>query len=196
MWKKGEKRYNLGMQITKNKLEIIKLTIAAVLTASAVAINSVYSYIVPIGMFRVPFFIVALAVVAIAFGPGYALITGVIYDLLFGFLNSLGYLPIYGFATHFWVLLYSIICFKRISKLTIFLATFFGYLGYTLINTFATWFYFGKLAFLSLILRLGLTLIFTPILFALICLLINRFSEIDKLNITKIEFLKTKELEY
>ncbi len=184
------------MQITKNKLEIIKLTIAAVLTASAVAVNSLYSYIVPIGMFRVPFFIVALAVVAIAFGPAYALITGVIYDLLFGFLNSLGYLPIYGFATYFWVLIYSIICFKRISKLTIFMATFFGYLGYILINTFATWFYFGKLAFLSLLLRLGLTLIFTPILFALICLLINRFSEIDKLNITKIEFLKTKELEY
>lgn len=184
------------MQITKNKLEIIKLTIAAVLTASAVAINTLYSYIVPIGMFRVPFFIIALAVVAIAFGPGYALITGVIYDLMFGFLNSLGYLPIYGFATYFWVLLYSIICFKRISKLTVFLATLFGYLGYTLINTFATWFYFGKLAFLSLLLRLGLNLIFTPILFALICLLINRFSEIDKLNITKIEFLKTKELEY
>ena len=184
------------MQITKNKLEIIKLTIAAVLIASAVAINTLYSYIVPIGMFRIPFFIVALAVIAIAFGPGYALISAVIYDLLFGFLNSLGYLPIYGFATYFWVLLYSIVCFKRISKLSILIATFVGYLGYTLINTFATWFYFGKLAYLSLFLRLGMTLVFTPVLFALICLLINRFSEIDKLNITKIEFLKVKKLEY
>lgn len=98
-------------------------------------------------------------------GKNIGFITAFVADLVFGFTNPFGYLPLYTLSSLSWGFFAGFINQKKYNIYKMSLAVVVSYVFATLSNSFANYMYYGKILALStLYLRLITLVISTPIL--------------------------------
>lgn len=151
-----------------NNSQLNQLVKASLFAGLSALVQIIYLQIVPLNI--VNFLNIQLVGVFLFLGATqinfiYALSMGVVTDLIIGFSNPHGYLPLYMFATIFWAIIPQVIINrKKGSFFQIIISVITCYVLATFANSFATNFYFKIPIAISILPRIISILVFSPIL--------------------------------
>ncbi|MBE0700989.1 MAG: folate family ECF transporter S component [Acholeplasmataceae bacterium] len=130
----------------KNRAQIQKLTLAAVLTSLSIVIDVVFKTLAASTLFGFPFYAIPIILGSILLGPIYGAIMAFLGDALGVMISGQGYLPLFVLAPLVWGILPGIIMHKKykVSKLSWTVPL--TYLFASSFNTLAIFVYFGSVA--------------------------------------------------
>jgi ECF transporter S component (folate family) len=145
---------------------IQRLTLAAVLTSLSIVIDVISKMLIASPTFGLPFYAIPLILGSIILGPIYGGLMAIIGDTLGVFIAGVGYLPFFVFAPIAWGVIPGLLLKKHFSTFKLLIAVMISYLFATTSNTFAIFFYFGRMAaYSTLALRLVFAIFNTLIIF-------------------------------
>lgn len=150
------------------KTQLNQLVKASLFAGLSALTQIIYLQIVPVNIvnyLNIQLVSVFLFLGATQINLTFSFLMGITADLIIGFSNPHGYLPLYMFATIFWAIIpQAIINPKKCSFLQIILSVFICYILATFANSFASSYYFHIPVTISIIPRIISIIVFAPIL--------------------------------
>lgn len=159
----------------KNKQQLQKWSLAAVLTALSIVIDIFFKTLVASTTFGLPFYAIPLVLASIVLGPVYGGVMALVGDFIGVTIAGLGWLPMFMLAPLFWGIIPGLLMHRRYSRFRLAFVIPLSYVFATTANTLAILVHFDRLAALStLALRLSLVLFNSIIMFYLVQALYER----------------------
>lgn len=159
----------------KNKQQLQKWSLAAVLTALSIAIDIFFKTLVASSTFGLPFYAIPLVLASIILGPLYGAVMALAGDFIGVTISGYGWLPLFMIAPLFWGIVPGLFMRRRYSRFRLAYVIPLSYLFATTANTIAILVHFDRIAALStLALRLSLVLFNSIIMFYLVQVLYER----------------------
>ncbi|MDX9692088.1 MAG: folate family ECF transporter S component [Acholeplasmataceae bacterium] len=144
----------------RSHLQVQKLALAAVLTATSVVIDVFFKQLMGIQNFGVPFYAVPIIMGSIILGPHYGVLMSLVSDAVGVTIAGQGYLISFAIAPIMWGLIPGLFLYKRYSLYRLAYVIPLTYLFASLSNTLAMFIEFGRETTIA---TLAIRVIFIPL---------------------------------